>query len=123
MGVILSILPTILGFSESFLYLLLTPKVFYFVSRVSFCTYLIHIMVIYKFTYGNSFDYYFGFVDIYVTYLGVLTISLFFAFLLTVFVEVPFSNLQRMLISYIIANQEVNDKHVESPRDYSFLVE
>jgi uncharacterized membrane protein len=37
----------------------------------------------------------------FVVYMGILVISLFFGFLMTLIIEVPFSNLQKELMSYL----------------------
>lgn len=98
LGTILTILPTILGHTTSFFNLILTSKLLHFIARISFCTYLIHLMVIYQFTYTRNYDVYYTIVDTFVIYLGLLVVSLFFGFLMTVFVELPFAKLQKQLI-------------------------
>jgi peptidoglycan/LPS O-acetylase OafA/YrhL len=45
----LTILPSILGIHHSFFNLILNAKALTFIARISFCTYLIHLMVIYGF--------------------------------------------------------------------------
>ncbi len=97
-GTILTILPTMLGHSHSFFNFILTAKLLQFIARISFCTYLIHVMVIYQFTYTRNYDIYYAIIDTFVVYLGILTLCLFFGFLMTVFVELPFAKLQKTFI-------------------------
>ena len=83
-GMILVILPSILGISCSFFNLVLNAKVLTFIARISFCTYLVHLIVIYGFILERTYDVYYDLIDIFVLYLGMLVICLFFGFLLTV---------------------------------------
>jgi peptidoglycan/LPS O-acetylase OafA/YrhL len=100
-GVICTILPTVLGFNYSFLNLLLTAKIFHFIARISFCTYLVHLMVIYQFIYTRSADFYYNVTDIFVIYMGLLVVSLAFGFLMTLVIEIPCANLQKELLAYL----------------------
>jgi len=100
-GVICTVLPTTLGFKHSFLNLILTPKIFHFIARISFCTYLVHLMIVFQFVYTRTYDLYYNITDMFVVYMGILVISLFFGFLMTLIIEVPFSNLQKELMSYL----------------------
>lgn len=94
-GLILTILPSTLGFSHSFFNLILTPKIFHFIARISFCTYLVHLMILYQFIFTRNYNIYFNLIDTFQAYMGMLMLSLFFGFLLTVIVELPFAKLQR----------------------------
>jgi peptidoglycan/LPS O-acetylase OafA/YrhL len=95
LGMVLTILPTMLGHSHSFFNTLLTSKSFHYIARISFCTYLVHLMVLYNYFFTRNYDIYYGIVDQFITYLGMLIISLALGFLLTVFVELPFAKLQK----------------------------
>ena len=53
-GMFLTILPSILGQTSSFFHLILNAKIFTFIARISFCTYLVHLFVIYQFIYSRS---------------------------------------------------------------------
>ncbi len=96
-AVFMTTLPSMLGLRHSFFDLLLNTKLFMFISRISFCTYLAHLMVVYQCIYTQNHDYYYYIQDVFVRYFGVLVICLFFGFLLTLFVEVPFSNLLKLM--------------------------
>ena len=97
-GLFMTTLPSILGFRHSFFELALSNKLLMFIARVSFCTYLVHLMVIYQFIYVQNADIYYQITEIFVVYLGILVISLALGFTLTMLVEVPFSNLLKLLM-------------------------
>ena len=93
LGLILTILPSCIGIKNSFFNTILTAKVFSFIARISFCTYLIHIFVLSYWIATRSYDVYYTFWDIFTFYSGILVLVLFFGFLITVCIELPFSNL------------------------------
>jgi peptidoglycan/LPS O-acetylase OafA/YrhL len=95
-GMFLTVLPSILGCRHSFFATILTAKVLHFIARISFCTYLVHLFVLYYFLCDRSYDIYYSLIDMFTFYLGVLAYSLFFGFLLTMVIEVPFANLVRV---------------------------
>lgn len=99
LGMAMTILPTMLGHTHSFFNTLLTSKSFHFIARISFCTYLVHLMVLYNYFLSRNYDIYYGIVDQFITYLGMLSVSLGLGFLLTVFVELPFAKLQKELMN------------------------
>jgi peptidoglycan/LPS O-acetylase OafA/YrhL len=94
------ILPTALGIKRSFFELILNNKLFMFIARISFCTYLVHLMVIYQIIYVQNTDFYYDLRSMFVIYMGILVLSLAFGFILTIFVEVPFSNLLKSLMKH-----------------------
>lgn len=94
-GLIFTILPATLGHSHSFFNTILTPKLFHFIARISFCTYLVHLMILNQFVYTRNYNIYLNLIDTFIVYLGMLMLSLLFGFLLTVIVELPFAKLQR----------------------------
>ena len=96
LGMIMVVLPSCLGVKHSFFNLILTAKAFIWIARVSFCTYLVHLMIIDKFIVGRFYDVYYNITDTWVLYLSWLVMSLFFGFLLTVTVELPFANLLKL---------------------------
>ena len=105
LGTILTTLPTILGIPGSFFNLILTCRALSFIARVSFCTYLVHLMVIMQFILTRSYDIYFYTSDLFVINLGMLVLSLIFGTVLTVIVELPFANLQKHLVNSILGNK------------------
>ena len=100
-GLLLVVLPTLIGYQKSFFNTILTPKIFHFISRISFCTYLVHYIVISQFLYGSVNDKYDNTFDVFVVFLGMLILSLFFGFLTTMLIQLPFSVLQKNLIEYL----------------------
>lgn len=84
MGMMLTLLPSSLGIRHSFFNLVLNAKVFVLIARISFCTYLVHLMLIYRFIYMRTYDIYYNLVDMFITYLGLLPIILLFGFLMTI---------------------------------------
>ena len=114
-GLILTVLPTTLGFRYSFFNLILTPKIFHFIAKVSFCTYLVHLMIIYQLMLTRNYNFYYTTNGIFVLYLGILMVSLFFGTIVTVIVELPFGKLQKELMNYMknknkkIVKEELNE--------------
>lgn len=98
-GLLLTILPSCLGVTNSFFNLILNSKLFVFIARISYCTYLLHIMIVYGFIETRSYDIYYSLLDQLLLYLGLLVICLFFGFVMTVTIEVPFGNLLKISIS------------------------
>ena len=86
---------TLLGIKSSFFRTVLDTKFFNFMAKISFCVYLVHYIVITQVLGNNKIDLYYNIEDRYVNLLGILCISCFFGFLLTILVEVPFSLLQK----------------------------
>jgi peptidoglycan/LPS O-acetylase OafA/YrhL len=89
------VLPSILGIKHSFFRTILTAKIFTFISRISFCTYLVHLMVVYQYIYTRSYDIYYNIKDMFVIFIGFLPLILTFGAAATILIEVPFSNLLR----------------------------
>jgi peptidoglycan/LPS O-acetylase OafA/YrhL len=100
-GLILTVLPTTLGFRYSFFNLILTPKIFHFIAKVSFCTYLVHLMIVFQVIHTRNYNFYYTTYEIFVYYAGILTLSLFFGTIVTVTVELPFGKLQKELMNYM----------------------
>jgi peptidoglycan/LPS O-acetylase OafA/YrhL len=106
LGMGMTILPTILGHRHSFFNFILTPKLFHFIARISFCTYLVHLMVLYYFILSRNYNIYYNIVDNFITYLGLLIVSLIYGFISTVLVELPFAKIQKEVISMLKAKQK-----------------
>ncbi len=92
------VIPTILGVKNSFFKLLLDNTLLNFLAKISFCTYLMHLMVIIQYYNSRTYDYYYSLLAAFPLYLGCLVLSCFFGFLLTIFVELPFSVWQKDLL-------------------------
>ena len=98
-GMILTVLPTTLGIKYSFFGLILNAKIFAWIARISFCTYLVHLMIVFRFIYNRSYDFYYQLQDIFVIDFGLLVLCLFFGFLVTLLVELPFANLLKIVMT------------------------
>lgn len=79
----LVVLPSMLGVGASLFKLILNTKALSFLARISFCTYLVHLFVVYYFLSSRVYDLYFNLIDTFTVYCGLLMISLFFGFILT----------------------------------------
>ena len=99
LGIIITILPSCLGITHSFFNLILNVKVFTWIARISFCTYLVHLIVIQHFLSSRFYDVYYNITDLWVIYFSLLLSSLFFGFVTTMTIEVPFSNMLKLLFS------------------------
>jgi peptidoglycan/LPS O-acetylase OafA/YrhL len=95
----MTLLPSLLGFPHSFFALVLNAKPLVYLSRISFCTYLVHLFVVYYFLGDRVYDLYYNLIDVFTVYCGLLVLSLFFGFLLTMLVEVPFATLLKVGVS------------------------
>jgi peptidoglycan/LPS O-acetylase OafA/YrhL len=113
-GLLLVVTPTLLGYRKSFFNTILTAKLFHFISRISFCTYLVHLLVITQFIYTIVIDTYYNTLDVFVTYLGLLALSLFFGLLTTLIIELPFSVLQKNLIDFLKKQKNRKNLKIES---------
>jgi len=70
-------------------------------AKISFCTYLIHLMVIYQFCTSRTDDVYYSINDGFILYVGCLALSCTLGFLMTIFVEVPCSYYQKQLMKKV----------------------
>ena len=104
-GMIMTVLPSILGIKHSFFNLILNAKSLSFIARISFCTYLVHYIIIGQVIATRTYDIYFSNIDVFTLYLGMLVISLFFGFVVTLTVELPFSNLLKMGMKKLLKNK------------------
>ena len=96
LGLIMTTLPSCLGIGHSFFNLILNAKVLTWIARISFCTYLIHLMVIFRNLYMKVYDIEFNNTYAFVTHFGLLVLSLFFGFIATMIIEVPFANMLKL---------------------------
>ena len=98
-GLTLVLLSTLLGVKGSFFMTILDTKLFSFIAKISFCTYLVHLIFITQYLAVFYTDLYYNIQDRYVILLGFICASCFFGFLLTIVVEVPFSYLQKEVMN------------------------
>lgn len=109
LGMTMTILPSMLGHFHSFFNLILTPKIFTFIARTSFCTYLVHLMVLDYFILSRNYNLYYNITDVFITYLGLLVQSLIFGFLTTMFIELPFAKLQKYAVGRLKAKAKAKE--------------
>ena len=80
-------------------------RILSFIARISFCTYLVHFIVVSYVYASTTYDIYFTIIDVFALYLGVLVLSLFFGFIVTMTVELPFSNLLKLGMQSLLKNK------------------
>lgn len=100
-GLSLVLLPSLLGV-ESMVRFAMDTKLFNFVAKVSFCTYLVHLTLILIFLGSRSVDFYYDTLSIYNLFAAHAVQSIFCGFLLTMLVEVPFAKLQKILMRELL---------------------
>ena len=113
-GMVLTLLPTVLGVRGSFFDLILTNRCFVFIARISFCTYLVHLIVMEQFFGTRTYDISYNVLDAFMVNMGILVLSLFFGFLLTMMVELPFANLQKHLVGYLLKSPKAVKKEAKT---------
>ena len=112
MGLSIAILPSILGV-KSFINFIMDTKIFNFIAKVSFCTYLVHVMVIYQWIGKISVDTYYSFLTEYDLCVAHSVLSILSGFVLCLFVEIPFSKLQKMLMTDLMKKEKTEKKKVK----------
>lgn len=78
--------PSLLGIKNDWFFFLMDTKVFNFIAKISFWTYLIHYMVVEYVSFTQKIDYYYNVGDVFTLYFPVALISMFFGFVGTVLV-------------------------------------
>lgn len=97
LGMVFVILPPLLGI-KSFFRTILDTRLFNFIAKISFCTYLVHLMVIYQFYTSRAYDFYYSIIDGFTIYVGCLVLSCLVGFILTVLLELPCAYYQKELM-------------------------
>jgi len=92
MGMFSTIVPSLLDL-PNFTFFIMDTKFFNFTSKLSFWTYLIHYMVVLQITYTQKIDFYYSALDVIPIYIPTAAISVFFGFLGTLVVEIPFAKM------------------------------
>lgn len=82
----MAVIPSALGIKRSVFSTILNAKILIFIARISFCTYLVHLMVLYQFIYTQNYDIYFTNGSIFILHFGLVLKSLFFGFMLTIII-------------------------------------
>ena len=100
MGLSLLILPSLLGI-DSIVRFVLDTKLFNFIAKASYCTYLIHLVVLTFIMTIRKIDFYYDLTSVFGYYTFYAVVSIFLGFILTILVEIPFAKLQKMLLTYL----------------------
>ena len=98
-GMIMTFLPSILSIRHSIINTILTARVFFFLARISFCTYLVHLFVIFQFLYSRSYDVYYDIKETFSIFIRLVPIILFLGLVMTLVIEVPFGNMLKMALA------------------------
>jgi len=85
-AILLTTLPSLLGFKHSFFSLILNTEIFSIIGKISFCTYLLHMVAMYQFISTRAYDVYFSFQSGFIVFVGCLVLALAVGFLFSVFV-------------------------------------
>ena len=101
MGLGIALLPSLLGV-RSMINFTMDTKMFNFIAKVSYCTYLIHVMFIIQWTAGTVIDFYYSMLTEYELVVAHSVMSILGGFVLCLMVEVPFTKLQKMLMTRLM---------------------
>lgn len=108
-AVALIILPSLLGIN-SLVRFVLDTKAFNFMGKVSFWTYLIHVMVVYWWFGSLKVEVYESWTPFYGLFVSVSVQSMLYALIMCLLVEIPFSKLQKELLSGMTKNNAKQTK-------------
>ena len=101
MGLGIAMLPSLLSVG-SMINFSMDTKMFNFVAKVSYCTYLVHFMFLQMWTGGMIIDYYYSLLTEYELVVAHSFMSILGGFILCVMVEIPFAKLQKMLMTSLM---------------------
>lgn len=110
-------LPTLLGIKNSFFRTVLDTTLFNILAKISFCTYLIHYMIITQTVASQTYDIYYNLLDVFTQFHANLFLSCFFGFLMTIIVEVPFSVIQKHLFTSLLKNTKRDKSSAKNIED------
>ncbi len=96
-----TLLPSLVGCKTSIVRLCMDTKLFNFIAKISFCTYLLHYAIIGVWVNSRTYSKYYTNLTVFFEYCGILVVSLLCGLVMTFLIEIPFSKLQKTLISYI----------------------
>lgn len=102
-GVSFIILPSMLGIN-SIVKFLLDTKFFNFMAKISFWTYLIHLIVMNVWITSMNTNFYLSSISMYCLFASHSVVSMLLAFLLTVGVEIPCMKIQKKLMSSLLSS-------------------
>ena len=72
LGLFMTVIPSALGIRRSLFTTILNARVLIFVARISFCTYLVHLMVLFQYMYSRNYDIYYHNEDMFVLHFGLM---------------------------------------------------
>jgi hypothetical protein len=85
-GLTLTILPSLLGCKKSLILFVMDTNLFNFMAKISFCTYLLHCILIEQYYKSRTYDRYYTAFNIFNEYWGILVLSLVCGFMMTMLV-------------------------------------
>lgn len=77
-------------------------KAFNYVAKVSFCTYLVHVTILFWYYGKLKVDFYFSIGPIYFLFLAMTVYSILVGTVLVYLVEAPFTKLQKLFLGKIL---------------------
>jgi peptidoglycan/LPS O-acetylase OafA/YrhL len=101
MGLSLTILPSLLGCKDSVINFVMDTRLFNFIAKISFCTYLIHLTILEIWVQSRTYSRYYTTIPTFVEFGGILVLSIIAGLIMTFLIELPFSKLQKQLINYV----------------------
>ena len=109
--------PSLLG-AKSMIRFIMDTKLFNFIAKISFCTYLIHLTVMYDFMGNRSADFYYEIIPVYNLFAAHTVLSMFLGFIMTVIIEIPFAKLQKLLMSSLMKSKNNSNKEKENNSEH-----
>lgn len=104
-SVFLIILPSLLG-TQSIIRFIMDTKMFNFVAKVSYCTYLLHLCFIYWWDSQVSTNLYYELIGVYSLFASHSVISVLGGFVLAVLVEIPCAKFQKIIIHKLLGKND-----------------
>lgn len=109
----LTILPSLLGCKSSIIRFSLDTEFWNIIAKISFCTYLIHLIIVGIWLYSRTYSRYFTTIPTWAEYSGILVISMTCGLIMTFLIEVPCSKLQKSLMGFV-KDKLSNNKSVKN---------
>eukprot|EP00919_Chromeraceae_sp_WS-2016_P021005 GHVR01049793.1.p1 GENE.GHVR01049793.1~~GHVR01049793.1.p1 ORF type:complete len:114 (-),score=1.00 GHVR01049793.1:1495-1836(-) len=106
MALSLTILPSLIGVKNSMVMFTMDTSLFNFIGKISFCTYLVHLIVMTQYIESRTYDVYYSLVSETILFFSFTVLSLFFGFIMTIIIEIPCSKIQKALVSKILQKSE-----------------
>lgn len=97
LGLSLVIAPTLLGFKNSYVKIILDNKFTNSISKITFMMYLIHLMIIMQYIYSSKVEVYYSIIPLFGLFIAHSAISAIVALFLVCTIEIPFYKLQKIV--------------------------